>query len=237
MIISHSHKSIFIKSIKTAGTSIEAALSNYCGGDDVVTPLGDYWFNRDEVGRWIHRSMNAAGFQQHDLAITIKNKVSPGIWDNYFKFSVARNPWDRVVSLFAWEARNKESFRPRKCFYHHLGVPFDELREIKKLFSKFVKQGKWETNDPFYIIDGRLCVDFIIRYENLIGDVNEVCKKTGLPEIDLPRLKTGLRKGYHYSEYYDEDTKAIVAERHKNDIRLFGYKFERENSNVRDRRI
>ena len=69
MIISHSHKYIFIKSLKTAGTSIEAALSQHCGKDDMVTPLGDYWFNRDERGEWIHSSMNAEGFSQHDPAV------------------------------------------------------------------------------------------------------------------------------------------------------------------------
>ena len=47
MIISHSRRFIFIKSTKTAGTSVEAALSNFCERDDVVTPLGDYRHNRD----------------------------------------------------------------------------------------------------------------------------------------------------------------------------------------------
>jgi len=50
MIISHTHKFIFIKSEKTAGTSIEAALSRYCSGDDVVTPINDYRHNRNEKG-------------------------------------------------------------------------------------------------------------------------------------------------------------------------------------------
>ena len=50
MIISHTHKYIFLKSLKTAGTSVEAALSKHCGAGDMVTPLDDYWFNRDERG-------------------------------------------------------------------------------------------------------------------------------------------------------------------------------------------
>ena len=107
MIISHTHKYIFIKSLKTAGTSLEAALSHYCSGDDMVTPLDDYWFNRDERGQWIHSAMNAEGFFQHDSAAEVKRKLDPQVWSNYLKFTIVRNPWDRVVSLFSWEARNR----------------------------------------------------------------------------------------------------------------------------------
>jgi hypothetical protein len=39
MIISHKHKFIFFKTKKTAGTSIEIALSKYRGPDDVITPF------------------------------------------------------------------------------------------------------------------------------------------------------------------------------------------------------
>ncbi|TAE78164.1 MAG: hypothetical protein EAZ84_02360 [Verrucomicrobia bacterium] len=38
MVISHKHRFIFIKTAKTAGTSIEAFLSPHCGPDDVFTP-------------------------------------------------------------------------------------------------------------------------------------------------------------------------------------------------------
>jgi len=226
VIISHIHKYIFIKSAKTAGTSVEAALSQYCSGEDVVTPLGDYRINRDGKGQWVHRAMNARDFQQHQWAITIREKVAPEIWNSYFKFSIARNPWDRVVSLFTWKARNDPSLRPEKRLLHRLGVPFDEIGQTRNLFSQFVQED-WQTNDRFYLIHGQLCVDFVIRYEHLLEDLDTVCKQVGLPTLALPRLKSGIRPGeYHYSQYYDDQSKGIVADRHQNDIRLFGYNFE-----------
>jgi Sulfotransferase family len=230
VIVSHTHKYIFIKSLKTAGTSIEAALSQHCVGDDMVTPLGDYWFNRDERGKWIHSSMNAEGFSQHDPASEVKRKVPPDVWDNYFKFSIVRNPWDRVVSLFSWEARNRPEMKPAKRFYHRLGVPFNEFKETKRLFREFVA-GDWTTNDRFYLIDGQPCLDYVIRYERLAEDFAQVCGRVGLPMVALPHLKTGLRPGEHgYTEYYDEAGKTIVADRHQNDIRLFGYGFHADGS-------
>jgi hypothetical protein len=50
MIASHSPEFIFIKSPKTAATSLATALSSSCSGDDVVTPLGDYEFNKNPTG-------------------------------------------------------------------------------------------------------------------------------------------------------------------------------------------
>lgn len=228
MIVSHSRKFIFIKSAKTAGTSLEAALSNYCTGNDIVTPLGDYEFNRDETGRWVHRAMNADGFAQHDWGTAIREKVGRAVWNEYFKFSIARNPWDRVVSLFTWKARNDPDFRPNEGALRSPKGTRLELPAIREKFAEFVKKGNWQTNDRFYIIDGGCCVDFMIRYESLAEDTLEVCRRLGIPAIELPRLKSGFKPSqFHYSQYYDTDTEAIVAERHGNDIRLFGYRFER----------
>jgi hypothetical protein len=225
VIVSHTHKYIFIKSLKTAGTSLEAALSQHCSENDMVTPLGDYWFNRDERGKWIHSSMNAEGFSQHDPAADVRRKVPPQIWEQYFKFSITRNPWDRVVSLYSWEARNRVELKPSRRLYHRLGVPFNEFRETRKLFGAFVA-GDWTTNDRFYLIDGQLCLDFVIRYEHLAQDFEEVCRRVGLPRLSLPHLKAGLRQGEHaYTEYYDDASREIVAGRHEHDIRLFGYEF------------
>lgn len=229
MIISHSHHFIFLKSAKTAGTSVEAALSQHCTGSDIVTPLNDFVHNRDEKGEFPHHAMNADEYRnigQHVHAVTIRDRLPESVWQSYFKFSIARNPWDRVVSLFTWKARNSPKLQPKPHFYNRFGVPFDQFHETRKLFTQFVKAGNWQTNDRFYIIEDTLCVDYIIRYENLVDDTLEVCRRVGIPPLVLPRLKSGMRPGDHlYSEYYNDETKTIVAERHKHDLRLFGYRF------------
>lgn len=227
MIISHSRKFIFIKSAKTAGTSLETALSNYCAGDDVVTPLGDYEFNKDPTGRWQHQAMNVGDFQQHDWAVTIRDKVGPAIWNDYFKFSIARNPWDRVVSLYTWKSRNERKNQAGPGLLGKLIGKDDSLQQTRAKFSQFLA-GDWDTNDRFYVIDDELCVDFVLRYESLADDVVTLCSRLGIPTIELPRLKSGFRKDeLHYSDYYDEASKALVGERHRNDLRFFGYRFER----------
>ena len=39
VLVSHRYKFIFIKTVKTAGTSIEISLSRFCGKDDVIVPF------------------------------------------------------------------------------------------------------------------------------------------------------------------------------------------------------
>jgi hypothetical protein len=169
--------------------------------------------------------MNHAGFQQHDPAAAIRAGLGEPRWSEYFKFSITRNPWDRVVSLFTWRTRNDPDLKPGAATPGR-GDRACDLREIRRRFTEYVR-GEWETNDAFYIIDNELCVDFVIRYEQLAGDVLEVCRRVGIPAIELPRLKAGFRPGqYRYVDYYDDTTRAIVAERHSNDLRLFGYRFD-----------
>ena len=230
MIISHSHRFIFIKSLKTAGTSLETALSNQCSGSDVVVPINDFGHNRDADGQLSHRSMNAdevyRRIGQHVDAPTIKSREPADVWSSYFKFSIARNPWDRALSYFFWDHRRDDSLVPPKRVYHHLGVPYDDFTPVKRKFTEFVRSRTLENNDRFYVIDDRLCVDFVIRYEDLEEGYREVCARTGLATLQIPRLKTGIRKKERpYTDYYDDETRDIIAELHRNDIRLFNYRF------------
>ena len=70
---------------------------------------------------------------------------------------------------------------------------------------------------------GNLLMNFIRSFENLDSDWNVVADMLRI-DASLPHLN--LINAKHYTEYYSEKTKAIVAEKFKVDIETFGYEFD-----------
>ncbi len=86
----------------------------------------------------------------------------------------------------------------------------------------------YQPNDPFYFDrSGSVGLDFLIRYENLQNDYTLVCERIGLPTSALPSLKTKSRhERRHYSTYYDDRTRELVANMYHRHLEHFGYRFD-----------
>jgi hypothetical protein len=209
MILSHRHKFIFIKTKKTAGTSIEIALSGICGDDDIITRISP----EDEVKR---RGLGFRGpqndvvrgarlFHNHIPAANIRALVDTEIWNTYFKFCFERNPWDKVVSLYFW----KHQAEPRPTL------------------SEFIRSGKvgLVSGFPRYTIDGKIAVDRVCMYEDLGPELARIREELNLPQIPvLPRAKSRFRDDRRpYYEILSPADKAEIARIFAWEIAQFKY--------------
>jgi len=113
MIVSHKHKFIFVKTHKTATQTFLKFIKPHLGADDVMA--GDpEEINSDGVvinedtqincDKKFETGLCAKDYQEtygnHLPWFMIKNIVGDEIWENYTKFTIERNPWDRFLSLF-----------------------------------------------------------------------------------------------------------------------------------------
>jgi hypothetical protein len=230
MIVSHAHKFIFLKTKKTAGTSIELALTKLCGGDDIITPLTEIDEAKRAGGRgeqnwrlhswwdsprpiWKRRLFKFTaedyGFYNHMPAEAAKALLNDDtVWNSYFKFAFDRNPWDRQVS-----------------FYHHRY----RREATPPLFAEFIHKDRRAriNNYEIYSIDGNVAVDFVGRFETLEADLRHALSQVGLTlDEQLPRAKTTSRKSdAPYRSYYDSDTRDIVGNWYAREIKLLDYAF------------
>ncbi len=230
MIISHKYKFIFIKTNKTAGTSVEIALSKFCGPDDIITPItADDEKIRKELGypgpqnhlasltnyglkdivRFVLTGKKKNKFYNHISAREVKMHVGQQVWDDYFKFCIERNPWDRVVSFYYWKYKSKS--RPS--------------------IADYIKSKSWlalkHRGRELYTLNGQVAVNKICYFENLADELEVIRLQLGIPKmLSLPNAKSHFRKDKQsYRDILDKDSESIIAEVFSEEINLLGYTF------------
>lgn len=209
MIISHKYKFIFLKTTKTAGTSIEIALSKFCGSEDIITPIYPEEEIRSQLGYRGAQNYLPDGFYNHISATKVRKLIGEQVWNTYYKFCFERNPWDRFISYYYW--CNQSEPRPTIAEF----LDSNPLWSLKK------------TGFLLYSIENKIAVNKVCLYEKLNEELEQVRIQIGLPEkLKLPRAKSSHRKEKRsYSQILDEAQKKQIEEVFSEEISLFGYKF------------
>lgn len=228
MIISHKHKFIFIKTRKTAGTSVELALRSICGDRDIITPISPedeeagkemgirgpqnflVPFNKYQKTDWLLllAKRRRARFYNHISAGEIRQYMGKHIWETYFKFVFERNPFDKVVSMYHWRGGDKE-FGSLNNFLHagilNMIIAYDQ-----------------------YAINGLVAVDKIYKYEELEHSLADFSSKIGLDKnLTLPayKAKSGIRKTAGYQDILTEGDISLIRTAFAREIHLLQYHY------------
>lgn len=210
-MISHKHKFIFIHIPKTGGTSIESL--------------------------FFPKAKQFAEKRRHMKLLDYEDKFFD--FSNYFKFSFTRNPWSMTLSMYKylWESNHTFPTRWRsnktKFKYFYIGFSdyvktylpnYPTIRSMD-IISSADREAPIPKSDTLlqWTTGKNWSLDFIGKFENLQKDFNVVCDKIKIPRQQLPHHNRTEHE--NYTEYYDEETKQIVAEKYAKDIEYFGYEF------------
>jgi hypothetical protein len=218
MLISHVRKFIYLKTIKTGGTSVEIYFEPWCV--DPGKRAEDRHFRDAESSRW--GVVGSRGEQNHPIwhnhapASQIRELIGEALWLDYYKFCVVRNPFDKVVS----------------AFWFNLPAPVRELLKradfsvVRKTFAEWIRLAALPLDRSIYTIGDEAVVDYFVRFETLQTDLERVCRQLATPwePERLGRYKSEHRaRMEHFSEYYGPAGAARVRKEFSWDLEFFGY--------------
>jgi hypothetical protein len=215
MRISHSHRFVFLAYPRTASTSTRNLLDPFC-----------------EV-KSVHISEVTAThpFYHHISAGELLDvfRQRGWDWDSYRKFTIIRNPYDRVVSLYHHHAKQYGPARERRSGPL---LRFARMFRRKTDFAAYVKalnpDQRLHTKLRSFVCDssGRWLVGDILRFENLGMELSALLPELGVTSFEgvLPRLN-GSTDREDYRMYYNGRSRRRVGDLYAEEIELFGYAF------------
>ena len=215
MLISHKNKFIVIAIPKTASSSIRKALIPLFVIDENVKPRPTC---KDEFKQ--HGTINEA---------TIEFNKKKWIIDDYFKYSIVRNPWDRYFSFLTY-------YKSKLEFYRNDNEPLNENKErqkmnvVKRFDNKTYKEVLRDLiiNNPSqmsYLIDSNnnIIMDRIGQLENIQNDFNDFCQLVNLPKQQFPHGNKSSNLNINKKDLFTQELIDMVAEKEKWVIDEFGY--------------
>ncbi len=222
MLLSTSHRFIFIHVPKTAGTSITRALAPFCVNPD-FSPMRAI---RRSVP--VRQSPESAWFQLHDTASYVRRKLGDREFARYRSFAVVRNPFDHAWSHY----RFLKGYRHRHIARRVGGMDFlaylnwrlsarhHRLKTRVGLFAKLPDQCHFLSDAR-----GGLIVGDVLKFENLDAELAVLAARFGLELPVLGRHRQGPEAPGHAPEMHRFSAPEIAAihRLYHRDFERFGY--------------
>lgn len=202
----------FVDIPRTSSTSIKAELGRACGRAFAKRNIVEPGFGHEQI------------FPDHLPARQMRMILGERAWQRIFTFTIVRNPWDRMLSLYFYRRNVVGNIPPEMDFRTYVRRLAERNTDGRD--SLFFYHGQY-LGAVDYIEDEhrRSLVDFIGRYENRERDLTEIAQRIGLLAMGTLHLQNAGRQSRSYTGHYDEETKDLIARLYRRDIERFGYRF------------
>lgn len=221
MPINHDLKCIFIHIPRTGGSTIEKLLDMENLDEKGFSNIHDEkrLFGRIQDGT---EDNYLSTHLQHLTAHEIKQRVGEEIWNNYFKFTIVRNPWDRIISIYKYgdgSLKNKLKTVTEKK-YKKIGFNefLDKIQEIELRNIHLLPQYN------FINYNNKLMLDYIGYFENYNQVIQEIFKILDLNLKEIPKSRKSNRLNF-YPFYYTPNRFKKIKRMYKEDIVKLNYSF------------
>lgn len=141
-------------------------------------------------------------------------QLGKNVLKEQFSFAVVRNPWDRMVSWYGYRFSKR--------------TPLDEQPEKFRAWLKSFDHNHWEYRPQldWLLLDNKLAIKWLLRFENLDAAWRELTKSLpGLESVAPLDTLNASRRRKRYQQYYDDETRDLVAQLYRQDIEAFDYLF------------
>ena len=143
-----------------------------------------------------------------------KNRY-PEAWNSAEKFAIVRNPYDKFIS--GWRYLDATKNRSLKDVLENPPTKSESLHDYNHLTRS---QSSMLCDE-----NGNLITKFIVKYENLGEELNDLLTKLELPQVEIPWTNKTKKREPGYRKYFDSETRALFEERFSKDLELFDYQF------------
>lgn len=221
-MISHQYKCIFVHIPKCAGTSVESALGHFDGhqgrgGQDHRSirmiqkplPLTQLFRSRENIKDAVRR------FRDYIRSHANPNnalQVSQSQYQQYYKFTIVREPVSRALSWYKNAMRDPIHQR-------NYGIPSDI--DFNSFIRQFAGQG-FLRPQTYWLQEysGAINMDLIIKFESLEDGFNALRKQLGVEDLQFPHKIESAPSNDHQ---IDENTIAFIKTFYACDYQAFGY--------------